>query len=325
MLPLPVPLNALRAFEAAARHLSIKQAALELGVTPSAVSHQLRVLEDGLGLELLRREGAGLVLTSAGRSLSPELTSAFERITGAVTALRAPRKIGPLRLTVLPTFATHWLSPRLASYPFDRRGTELQITTTQDMVDLAAGTADAGIRSGRGDWPGLVSDRLFAETLTLLGAPVLAAPDDAALRRALGGTNLFLSHHRRAEFEAWNAALPGGPVTPAAITIVDSVGFCLTAAMDGAGITLAGLEIAADDLRAGRLHSLFDHRLTTGAGYYLVYPPVLSADRRLRSLRTWLLAQAARASARASGQASAPAQDATAAPSHGRAVAPAPG
>ena len=151
---LSVPLNALRAFEAAARHMSIKDAAEEIGVTPSAVSHQLRILEDLLGVELMRRVGPRLELTETGRLLSPDLSVGFTRIIQAVATVKQERKLGPLRLSMLPTFAVHWLSPRMASYPFARSGFELLISTTQTAVDLGAGVADAAVRHGSGQWPG---------------------------------------------------------------------------------------------------------------------------------------------------------------------------
>ncbi|SBW04789.1 Transcriptional regulator, LysR family [uncultured Alphaproteobacteria bacterium] len=288
-----VPLNALRAFEAAARHLSIKDAAGEIGVTPSAVSHQLRILEDLLGVELMRRVGPRLELTEAGRRLSPELTAGFRRIVEAVGNLKADRTLGPLRLSMLPTFAVHWLSPRLTSYPFSRAGFELLISTSQTAVDLGAGVADAAVRHGRGVWPGVVADRLFDETVALLGhAADWPAGDEAEMRAAIARTNLFLSHHRRDDFRRWNETLPGGPVAPAAITIVDSAGLGLKAAIDGAGLTFAGLEIAGWDIAAGRLRPLFDHRIPAEAGYYLCYPSARARDRRIRNLRAWMLAAA---------------------------------
>jgi len=284
-----VPLNALRAFEAAARHGSVKAAAEELGVTPSAVSHQLRVLEEALGVDLLRRSGAGLEATPAGRALAPDLTAGFGRIAAGLARLTEARTAGPLRLSMLPTFAVHWLSPRLATYPFETAGSALLISATQEAVDLAAGDADVAIRHGRGEWPGLEAELLFAETVTLLAAPGFGAGADP--RAAVNGANLFLSQHRRADFEAWNASLPGGPLRPAAVTTVDSAGLGLRAAIDGAGVTLAGMEIAAADIQAGRLAAPFDHRLATGGAYWLVYPPGLRRDRRVRRLRAWLAAQ----------------------------------
>ena len=294
---LGVPLTALRAFEAAARHLSIKEAAGEIGVTPSAVSHQLRVLETVLGVELMRRVGPRLELTETGRMLSPELTAGFGRIAGAVGLVRSERKLGPLRLSMLPTFAAHWLSPRLSRYPFARAGFELLISTGQDRADISAGAADAAVRHGDGHWPGVVAERLFEETVGLLGAPSLvAAGGEDGLRALVGRTNLFLSQNRRENFARWNASLPGGPLQPAAVTIVDSAGLGLKAAIDGAGVTLAGIEIAGQDIAAGRLTPLFGHKVPAEAGYYLCYPPALARDRRIRNVRAWLLAEAGQAS-----------------------------
>ena len=291
---LPIPLNALRAFEAAARLMSIKEAAGEIGVTPSAVSHQLRVLEETLGVELLRRSGPRIELTETGRALAPDLTLGFSRIAEAVRTLRMERRLGPLRLSLLPTFAVHWLSPRLASYPFARAGFDLAISTTQVPVDLVAGVADAAVRHGSGAWPGLVADRLFGETVTLLSRPGWLPAGDAARRAAIAGTNLFLSQHRREIFARWNAGLPGGPLRPGAVTIVDSTSLALKAALDGAGITLAGLEIAAAEIAAGRLEAVFDHRVPAGGAYHLVYPAALERDRRVRNLRRWMMEEAAK-------------------------------
>ena len=286
---LTVPLNALRAFEAAARHLSIKEAALELGVTPSAVSHQLRGLEDALGLTLMRRVGPALELTEAGARLAPDLTDGFTRIIEAVGGLKQDRNTGPLRLSMLPTFAAHWFSPRLTRYPFERNGFDLLISTTQEAVDLAAGVADAAVRHGQGQWEGLRADLLFPETVGLFGAPALGGGDPAAMRARISGMTLFLSVHRKENYARWNATLPGGPIRPQAVMMVDSAGLALRAAMDGAGVALAGAEIAAFDVGAGRLMPLFAHRVGTGGGYYLVYPEALARDRRVRNLSRWMV------------------------------------
>ena len=291
---LAVPLNAFRAFEAAARHMSIKFAAEEIGVTPSAVSHQLRILEDILDVELMRRVGPRLELTETGRRLSPDLTDGFTRIVEAVGTLRKDRKLGPLRLSMLPTFAVHWLSPRLASYPFARSGFELLISTTQTAVDLGAGVADAAVRHGSGQWSGVVSERLFDEHVTLLGRRAdWQVRNEADIRKAISEANLFLSQHRREDLRRWNETLPGDPVEPAAITIVDTSGLGLKAAIDGAGITLAGIEIAACDIGAGRLQPILEHKVPANAGYNLCYPPALERDRRIRNVRAWMLSQAA--------------------------------
>jgi LysR family glycine cleavage system transcriptional activator len=286
---IPVPLNALRAFEAAARHLSIKGAAVELAVTPSAVSHQLRTLEDQLGMSLFRRVGTRLELTDAGRRLAPDLAAGFGRIAEAVAALRDERRAGPLRLNMLPTFATNWLSPRLSRYPFSRQGHSLEITT-QDGADLAAGTSDAGIWFGNGNWPGLLSERLFEARIDLYARPGFAVGDRQARIETVRRANLFVSCHCLT-WRQWLESVPGGPIEQAMVTHVDSSGLTLQAAADGAGVAIAVCELAEHAVREGRLVSVFDHPIDAAAGFYLVYPEALCEDRRLDHLRHWLQEQ----------------------------------
>ncbi|VCU72416.1 Glycine cleavage system transcriptional activator [Pigmentiphaga humi] len=284
---IPVPLNALRAFEAAARHLSIKDAALELAVTPSAVSHQLRTLEAMLGVELLRRIGTRLELTDAGCRLAPSLNQGFALIAEGVGALREARRDGPLRVNILPAFATHWLAPRLNLYPFEQRGFSLQISTTQDNVDLAAGVADAGIWYGDGQWPGLQADLLFEATIDLYSRPGFAVGTRWERIEQLSRANLFVSRHCLS-WRRWMDSLPGGPIEPAVITRVDSSGLTVQAAADGGGVSIAVCELAESVVREGRLESVFGHPVSAGLGFWLVYPDALREDRRLDNLRGWL-------------------------------------
>jgi len=287
---IPVALNGLRAFEAAARHLSIKEAALELAVTPSAVSHQLRSLEDALGVELLRRIGTRLELTAAGRKLAPGLNLGFTQIAESVGGLREERLAGPLRLNMLPTFATHWLSPRLGRYPFARRGFSLEIATTQEEVDLAAGVADAGIWYGDGQWPGVVSELLFETSIDLYARPGFASGRPSEKIARVGQANLFMSRHC-VGWRHWMATLPGGPFEPGCLTWVDSSGLTLQAAADGAGVAIAVCELAEHMVEQGRLESVFRHPVPAGIGFHLVYPESLREDRRLDNLRCWLREQ----------------------------------
>ncbi|UXZ36171.1 LysR family transcriptional regulator [Cupriavidus gilardii] len=284
---IPVPLNALRAFEAAARHLSIKDAALELAVTPSAVSHQLRTLEDLLGVELLRRVGGAVELTDAGRRLAPTLNAGFSHIAASVQALRDERLDGPLRLHTLPAIAINWLAPRLAAYPFGTAESALDITTVQGHADLAAGTADVGLWFGEPPWPGLVSETLFAGTLGVYArAGSLAATPEGRLAQ-LAQAHLFVSRYGL-HWEQWLQTLPAGPQHPALITQVDSCGLALQAASEGAGLCLVVAQLAERSVRAGLLEPLFDHEVPAGGDFHLVYPPALGEDRRLNALRTWL-------------------------------------
>ena len=287
---IPVPLNALRAFEAAARHLSIKDAALELAVTPSAVSHQLRSLEDMLGVELLRRVGARLEMTDAARRLAPGLNEGFALIADGVGSLRRERRDGPLRVNMLPTFATNWLSPRLSQYPFERRGFSLEISTTQDDVDLAAGVADVGIWYGDGQWPCLHADLLFEASIDLFARPGFATGTYRERVKRVSRANLFISRHCLT-WPQWMESLPGGPFEPSVITHVDSGGLTMQAAADGAGVAIAVCELAESAVRLGRLESVFRHPVSAGVGFWLVYPEALGEDRRLDNLRSWLRGQ----------------------------------
>lgn len=287
---IPVSLNALQAFEAAARHLSIKDAALELAVTPSAVSHLLRTLEEVLGVQLMRRIGPRLELTSAGHRLAPCLKEGFALIAEGVGSLREERRSGPLRLNMLPTFATNWLSPRLSRYPFDRHGFSLEISTTQDEVDLAAGAADAAIWYGDGFWAGLQADLLFEATIDLYARPGFATGSRRERIEQVARANLFVSRHCLT-WRRWMDSLPDGPFDPAVITRVDSGGLTMQAAADGAGVSIAVCELAESAVRLGRLTSVFDHPVSAGVGFWLVYPEALREDRRLDNLRGWLREQ----------------------------------
>jgi LysR family transcriptional regulator, glycine cleavage system transcriptional activator len=135
----------------------------------------------------------------------------------------------------------------------------------------------------------LQADLLFEETVSLFGAPPLAKDDPDEMRAQISGMTLFLSQYRKENYARWNATLPGGPIRPAAVMMVDSAGLALRAAMDGAGVALAGVEIAAFDVGAGRLKQPFPHWAHTGGGYFLVYPEALARDRRVRNLSRWMV------------------------------------
>ena len=282
-----VPLNALRAFEAAARHLSIKDAALELAVTASAVSHQLRMLEDLLGVELLRRVGTTLELTEAGRRLAPSLNAGFTRIASSVQALRDERTSGPLRLHTLPAIAINWLAPRLASYPFETPCAALDISTVQGHADLAAGMADVGLWFGNGPWPGLVSEQLFSATVNVYARKGSLAVSHEARLEQLGRAHLFVSSYVKT-WAHWLERMAPDDLRPALVTHVDSCGLALQAATEGAGMCLVVTQLADRSVQAGMLEPVFREEVSAGADFYLVYPQALSEDPRLLTLRAWM-------------------------------------
>ncbi|MCE3288368.1 MAG: LysR family transcriptional regulator [Caulobacter sp.] len=278
-----IPLNALRAFEAAARHQSVKLAGLELNVSASAVSHQVRQLERTLGVALFTRDGRGVTLTPEGAALLPKLVEGFGLIEAALDEHHASRTAGALRLSVLEIFAHWWLLPRLSSYPLARRGFELEIEASQQVVSFDTENVDAAVRIGKGDWPGVVCDHLFDERMGVYGLPGID----------LETAPIFISRLRQQEWRDWCASAP--PVAAQApIVLVETVSLALKAALDGAGLCFAGDRFAERDVLTGRLRR-FDEAAAVSprGGYWLVYPPRGRRDPRLRNFRTWLLAQVA--------------------------------
>lgn len=279
-----IPLNTLRAFEAAARHESVKLAGLELNVSPSAVSHHIRQLEAILGAALFVRDGRGLSLTNEGARLAPRLTEGFGLIEAALEDHHARQAVGPLRISVLEIFAHWWLLPRLSSYPLAERGFALEIETSQKVVSFDTENVDAAVRIGGGEWPGVQSDHLFDERLGVYGHPDAAA----------GASTVFVSRPRQNEWAAWCASERPPVGAGASVVLVDSASTALKAALDGAGLCLAGDLFADRDVAAGRLRRLDQEGTISARGsYWLVYPPRLRRDRRLQNFRGWLLEQAA--------------------------------
>ena len=167
------PLGALRAFEAGARHLSFTRAATELGVTQAAISHQVRQLEDWLGVSLFDRRGHALTLTAKGAAYLRELTPAFDRLSEATARLYEGEQ-GPLRITVLPSFASCWLLPRLEGFRRLHPDLELHLTSSAELWDFLDDRFDVGLRSGLGRWTGLKAEQLARESLSPVCSPALA-------------------------------------------------------------------------------------------------------------------------------------------------------
>jgi len=280
----PIPMNALRAFEAAARNGSVKLAADELSVSPSAVSHQVRQLETILGSNLFVRDGRGVTLSDDGAQLFPKLSKAFGLIDAALDEHRKVRIAGPLRISVLETFAHWWLLPRLGSYPLAQQGFELDIQTSPRTVSFENENIDAAIRIGNGHWPSTESTFLFAERLGIYAsASVVPESEDRPL---------FLSRYREAEWRAWCDSPSPPSVAHLPTVLVESASLGLKAALDGVGLCLAGDAFAASQVASGRLTLIeLCPPLRARARYWLVYPNRMKRDLRLRNFRSWLSKQ----------------------------------
>jgi LysR family glycine cleavage system transcriptional activator len=294
------PLGALRAFEAAARHESFVKAADELAVTPAAISQQIRQLEAELGVALFRRLPRGLVLTQAGRSALPEFGQAFAHLFRAVEGLRGGSLVGPLTVSVIPSFSGRWLIPRLgrfiAAYP------EIEITVRSELrnVDFAREDVDVGIRYGKGAYPGLDTTLLLTEEVFPVCAPALMA-GERPLRRLDDLRHHTLLHDRQLssdepslhwrtwlrkfDVDGWD--LDRGPGFSDALMM-------LAACERGLGVALGRGGLCAEELANGRLIRPFPQSRPAEYAYYAVVPTGHGKAPRVRTFLAWLAEEAAR-------------------------------
>lgn len=286
------PLGALRAFEAAARHLNFTRAAAELHVTQAAISHQIRQLEQWLGLPLFERRGHSLTITEKGRGYLVEIAAGFDRIASATARMRQSVE-GPLRVTVLPSFAACWLLPRLDAFHAQHPLIELRLTTSTQLWGGIDDRFDIGIRSGLGRWCGLNAELIARESLSPVCAPSLmtgSAPlrEPADLRRAR-----LLHDVPRDGWRIWCERAGLTDIDVDAGLAFDDAALVLQAALQGQGVALGRLTLAERHLSEGRLIRPFDIAAPNDYSYWLVYPQAKVGRADVSAFRAWLLAQAA--------------------------------
>ncbi len=294
-------LNALRAFEASARHQSFSLAAQELNVTPAAVGQLVRTLEDWLGSPLFVRSTSGrarLVTTEVAEQALPDIRAGLERLAVGLERLRSGSAGGVLTVTVSPAFAAKWLLPRIERFQAAWPETDLRLDTSLKPVDFVAQRIDVGVRYGRGQWPGLAAEKLMDEEVypvcapALLATATLQAPDDLRGQVLIHDQSVDTSTGF-ASWQAWlrHAGVQGVP-TDRGLRINNSAAV-LQAAIDGQGVALARSVMAHDDLAAGRLVRLFPQvRLESTLAYYVVYRPECIAQPKVAAFRDWLLREA---------------------------------
>ena len=284
------PLNALRAFEAAARHLSFKRAAGELNVTPGAISQQIKRLETDLGIELFERLPTSLQLTSAGQEYFAVARKAFERISEVTERLGArDRKATTLTVSVLPAFAIKWLVPRLGRFHEQHPDIEVRITTSTHLVDFARDDVDIAIRHGLGEYRGLRSWRLLSEDLIPVCSPkLLKGPHRLRSIEDLRHHTLLHDRDRR-DWSLWlKAANVSGVDATRGPSFTDEAAM-LEAAIQGQGIALGRSTLIERDVESGRLVKLFEVRLPNEFAYHVVCPEAKSDRPKLVAFREWLL------------------------------------
>ena len=303
------PLNALRVFEAAARHLSFKEAANELSITQAAVSHQVKSLEEYLGVELFRRSGRGVQLTEAARAAMPRLREGFDAIAAAVEQIRERGEETDLAITAPPVFTARWLMPRLADFSKRNPKIEVRVVGSSKMVDagaldtaVMAGTLDlrddtsgVEIHLGLGEYPGYRSDRLFGVTMVVVASPDLGSlkkPEDLAQHMLLHDDAMDLVAHGNAWQKWLEAAGVAERVDAAHGPHFSSNILSLEAASQKLGAALALRPLVNDDIASGRLVAPFATEMKPVGAYYLVCPEVIADRPAVATFRQWLLEKA---------------------------------
>lgn len=290
MLKLP-PLAAIRAFEAAARHGSFTAAAAELGMTQAAVSYQIKQLEDRVGQPLFLRGKRKVTLSAAGQRLAPAVSEAFQRLSLAFGALRESQD-GVLSVTVVNTFGTNWLVPRLGTFQMAHPDIAVRLDTSARMVDFAHEDVDVGIRAGKGPWPGLKMHWLMPVEFAVFASPDLMAGRSSVVDAADLLTWPLLDWTDDA-WRHWfaSAGIPDPQHIPIRNIQVQTQQLLGSAALAGQGVALLTPAFFRNEIASGRLIQVHSHVARHEIDYWLVYPQERQNTKKIRAFRDWLLAE----------------------------------
>jgi len=288
-------LNGLRAFEAAARHLSFTQAASELNVTQTAISHQIKRLEHELGVRLFIRQNRALTLTAEASEYLPGVRAAFNDLRLATDRLLRREDDHVLTVSTLASLAAKWLLPRLSAFQEAHPGIDVRITTSATLVDFQRDNVDAAIRYGRGQWQGLRADWLMADEVFPVCSPALLK-GGRPLRCPEDLRDHVLLHTSNANSDDWRlwltaAGLPADLSRQPGITF-DLIFMTIQAAIDGIGVAMGRTSYVQDDITKGRLVVPFKIALPADAGFYLVSPQGRRDPPKLAAFREWLVGSA---------------------------------
>ena len=286
------PLNALKAFEAAARSNSFTRAAQELNVTPGAVSQQVKALEATLGIKLFNRERQRLVITEAGREYLAVLRDAFDQIAVGTDRIVRHQRSSALTVSTSSDFAAKWLVNRLGRFAEAHPEIDLRVSATDHHVDFAREDVDVAVRHGDGNWPELAVVQLCSERLFPVCSPRLISGRNRVTRPS---HLLRFPLLRLNDWKTWNrwfeAAGVADPVAHG--PVLNRAGMLIDAAVDGQGVALARTALAAWDLINGRLVRPIDVSLEMSNTYWIVCPKATSKIPKITIFRNWLLAEAA--------------------------------
>jgi len=297
MAPRLPPLNALRAFEAAARHLSFTKAAAELHVTQAAISHQIRTLEEHLGVPLFQRRNKAVLLTEAGQLCLPGVRDGFARLAEAVDSVRQLEATNILSVSTPPSFAAKWLVPRLERFRSANPDIEVRIDASTQLVDFTRETIDVAIRYGAGNYPGLTTEPLFeTQAFPVCGPRLRKGPHALRTPQDLKWHTLlhtdWLARGDEPDWRMWLLAAGVPDVDWTRGPQFNDGAVAIQAAIEGQGVALGRSLLVAADLKAGRLVRPFELSVAGPFRYYLVYPPAALKRNRVAVFRDWVRAEA---------------------------------
>jgi len=294
------PLNSLKAFEAAARLMSFQKAAEELFVTPSALSYQIRLLEEHLQIPLFDRLNRAVVLTEAGERLYPGIHEGLERFQGAVRSVGRTIQSNVLVVSSGPAFAAKWLAPRVYKFVDQYPDIELRIAANLKLCDFNVDEVDCALRFGLGDYPDVHAEPLFKEYMVPLASPAIVEEYGGTLdEKSLSELTLlhddssnFVKGKGAAGWRHWLEKMGYSSINPERGPRFNHADHGLDAAVDGAGVVLGRLSIAMRDIKSGRLVAPFPEYIESQAGFHFVAPESFLEQARVESFRQWLLAEA---------------------------------
>lgn len=283
------PLNALKAFEAVARHLSVKMAAEELSVTPGAVSQMLKNLERHLGVKLFERVTRGIYLTDAGRDYLPAIRNAFRQIAEASRRVTVSSDTGVLTVSVTPFFASAWLVPRMKSFQDEHPEIDLQIVASSTLADFSREGIDVAVRHGLGRYPGLRSDRVVTVEMIAVGAPSLVEERGLPIEPKDLIDWPKVHDADRKGWSLWFAAHCVDESKPPRGPSFNDTALLLKAIESGQGVGLLPAAMVATELAGGTLIQLLDAKQIEAFAYYLVCPEDRQREPKIVAFREWML------------------------------------
>jgi LysR family transcriptional regulator, glycine cleavage system transcriptional activator len=283
------PLNSLKCFEAAGRLLSFTDAASELNVTQAAISHQIKVIENFLGVSLFDRYPRRLTLTDQGRALLPEVIEAFDQVSLAVAAISREQFSNVLNVRLAPSFAAKWLSPRLKYFWLQYPEVDLRLYHAHAAVDFEREEIDIAVTYGKGDWPGVAVEKLLSLDFFPVCSPTFLRNDKPL--NLIDNLRYYALMHD-ADYECWGDWLKLAGIDHIDAkrgTVIDDTNVLIQAAIDGQGVALGSSRFVEDLLDSGRLIRPFDITLVNDFAYYVVYPEAHLKNPAVRAFKDWLL------------------------------------